>query len=163
MSVVCAKVDKDHITIAADSIVIRDDLKRANFKKLQKIHDVIVGGCGAAEELSLFFEFVKIHHAPKEVSIKGIQDYMLLFSAMKNQYTNEPKIENAYIIVVDNRVFEIDGMFVQEVFNYTAIGEGDVYALSALHLGHTVEEAVQVACELCCFVSEPIVKFTIER
>lgn len=162
MSVVAVKLYPDKITIAADSIIIKDDLKRTNFKKLYKFGDLIVAGCGSAEELCLFFEFAK-REEPASIDIQGIQDYMTKFSDMLETCLGDKKINNDYIIIYKGRVFEVEGMFVQEVTNYTAIGEGEPYALSALYLGHTAKDAVRAACKFSCFVSEPIVVEDIPR
>lgn len=163
MSVIAAKVENDKITITADSIILKDDLKRTNFRKLyQQNKDVIAGGCGTAEELCLFFTYLN-DHAPEVASVPAMIQFMSNFAEWKNRYIHDDVIHNCYLIIFKNKLFEVDGMFVQEVTDYTAIGEGEAYALSALYLGHSVEEAVQVACDLCCYVSEPIVKFTVEK
>lgn len=161
MSVIAVKVEADKITIAADSIIIKDDLKRTNFQKLRDFGHIIVGGCGSAEELSLFFEFAK-RSKEKLTSVYAVQEFMNKFATCKRAYTDDNKINNAYIIIYDKHVYEVDGMFVQEVKDYTAIGEGEPYALTALYLGHDVVEAVQAACKFSCFVSEPIVSFEVD-
>ena len=161
MSVVAVKVESDKITIASDSIIIKDDLKRTNFQKLRDFGQIIVGGCGSAEELSLFFEFAK-RSKDKLTSVYAVQEFMNKFATCKRAYTDDNKINNAYIIIYDKHVYEVDGMFVQEVKDYTAIGEGEPYALAALYLGHDVVEAVQAACKFSCFVSEPIVSFEVD-
>ena len=161
MSVIAVKVEADKITIAADSIIIKDDLKRTNFQKLRNLGQIIVGGCGSAEELSLFFEFTK-RSKDKLTSVYAVQEFMNKFATCKRAYTDDNKINNAYIIIYDKHVYEVDGMFVQEVKDYTAIGEGEPYALTALYLGHDVVEAVQAACKFSCFVSEPIVSFEVD-
>lgn len=160
MSVVAVKVESDKITIAADSIIIKDDLKRTNFQKLHDFGHMIVGGCGSAEELSLFFEFAK-RSRKKLTDIHIVQQFMDDFALFKKSYTDDNKINNAYIIIYDKHVYEVDGMFVQEVEDYTAIGEGEPYALTALYLGHSVVSAVRAACDLCCFVSEPILTYEV--
>lgn len=155
MSVIAVKVESDKITIAADSIIIKDDLKRTNFQKLRDLGNMIVGGCGSVEELSLFFEFAK-RSKEKLTSVYAVQEFMNKFATYKREYTDDNKINNEYIIIYDKHVYQVDGMFVQEVKDYTAIGEGEPYALTALYLGHSVVAAVRAACNLCCFVSEPI-------
>lgn len=162
MSVVAVKVNKDTIEVAADSIIQKDDLKRTNFKKLQKFRKLVVGGCGGAEELSLFFEYAK-SNVPSEPSILAIQHYMRRFAEYKSMFVGNKQINNEYIIIFKNHVFEVDGMFVQDVKTYTAIGQGEAYALSALYLGHDVVESVDVACALCNCVSKPIVKFVVKK
>ena len=161
MSVIAVKVDSNRIRIAADSILIKDDLKRTNFKKLFKFKDIIVAGCGSAEELSLFFKFAE-EFTPASCDIDGIRDYMQTFSDVLEDYYNDRKINNDYIIIYKGHVYEVEGMFVQEITDYTAIGEGEAYALAALYLGHDVFEAVQAACKFSCFVSEPIVSFEVD-
>ena len=160
MSVIAVKVESDKITIAADSIIIKDDLKRTNFQKLRDSGHMIVGGCGSAEELSLFFEFAK-RSKDKLTSVYDVQEFMNKFASYKKAYADDNKINNAYIIIYDKYVYEVDGMFVQEVTDYTAIGEGEPYALTALYLGRSVETAIKAACDLCCFVAEPIVSFEV--
>ena len=156
MRVVAVKVESDKITIAADSILIKEDLKKTNFKKLVKFKDIIVAGCGSAEELSLFFKFAE-EFTPSSCDINDIRHYMKRFSDVLEDCYNDRKINNDYIIIYKGHVYEVEGMFVQEITDYTAIGEGEPYALTALYLGHDVVEAVQAACKFSCFVSEPIV------
>ena len=160
MSVIAAKVYPDHIDIACDSILIKDDLKKTNFKKIFDTGLVCAGGCGSAEELAMFFQYIQ-QYTPECPSIKGILDYMRNFSRWKYDYINDDVIHNCYLIVYRGQLFEVDGMFVQKITDHTAIGEGEEYALAALHLGHSVEEAVQTACDLCCFVAEPVVKYKV--
>jgi hypothetical protein len=54
-------------------------------------------------------------------------------------------------------------MFINEIKDFAAVGAGEDFANAALYLGHSPEEAVKVACELCCFVSEPIIKYKMKR
>lgn len=164
MSVIAAKVGADYIQVAADSILIKEEMKRTtNFKKLIQFNDIIAGGAGSAEELSLFFRFIQNLNKPDTATIAGIQDFMRRFNNWKETYTNMTGIDNCYIIVYKGKLFEIDGMFVQEINDYTAIGEGEPYAITALHLGCLATEAVKVTCDLCHSVSEPIIEFTVER
>ena len=162
MSVVAAKVFPDRIEIASDSILIKDDLKKTNFKKMLSTPTITVGGCGNAEELQLFFTFVS-NNAPDDGTSKGVLDYMKQFANWKAQYTNDDTIKNCYLIITDHKLYEVDEMFVQKIDDYTAIGEGEPYALAALHLGHSVEAAVHTACDLCCFVAPPVSKYTVMK
>ena len=159
MSVIAARIKDGVIDIACDSIIAKEDLKRNNFKKILQTNKMIVGGCGSAEELSLFFDYAKDHEVDIATT-QGVRDFMLEFAHMKELYTGESKVENAYIIAVEtasgNYLFEVDGMFVTEVTSYTAIGQGESYALAALYFNHSVQEAVQVAAAFSCYVAEPI-------
>mgnify|MGYP003304388099 CR=1 FL=1 len=63
MSVVVAKVYTDRIEMASDSIAVRGWSKVNNAAnkiiKMMKYNDMIIGGCGTAEETSLFFHYMK--------------------------------------------------------------------------------------------------------
>ena len=54
-------------------------------------------------------------------------------------------------------MFSVNDMFVREIKDYFAMGAGEDFATAALYLGHSPEEAVKTACEISCFVAEPIV------
>lgn len=163
MSVIAAKVYDNYIEICADSIIMNEDgTKRTNFAKLRNINNMIVGGCGDAEELCLFFNYVETYAVP-EATETSILDYMNRFSSFKLSYTNESELRNIYVIAVEGHLFEVDNKFVQEVYDITACGRGMPYALTALHLGHSAEEAVSVTCDLCCYTSGPVVKYTTSR
>ena len=159
MSVIAARIKDGVIDIASDSILVKDDLKRNNFKKVLQTSRMIVGGCGSAEELSLFFDYAKDHQI-EAATTQGVRDFLFEFSHTKGVITGDSKIENAYIIAIKkpygNYLFEVDGMFVTEVTSYTAIGQGESYALAALYLNHSVEEAIEVAAEFCCYVEGPV-------
>lgn len=165
MSVIAAKIKDGQIDVASDSIIAKDDLKRNNFKKIFRTPSMIFGGCGSAEELSIFFDYAKESDFVI-TDTQSLRDFLLEFSNVKEAYTGDRKIENAYIIAIKdqtgNKLFEVDGMFITEVTDYTAIGQGEAYALAALALNHSVEEAVKVAATFCCYVSEPVNVFHID-
>lgn len=162
MSVIAAKVYPNRIDIAADSIIIRDDLKRNNFKKIHRASHICVGGVGSVDEIQMFFSFVN-KNEPESSTIEGILGYLKKFSDWKSQYVTDSDVQNSYLIIYKGKLFEVEGMFVQEVTDYVAIGKGEPYALAALYMGHSVKEAVQVACALSCSVSQPIVFESIEN
>lgn len=155
MSVIAARVTDLQILIAADSILTKNDLKQSGFKKLIKTNNIVIGGCGCAAELCLMFEFVE-QHSPKNSNMSSIIEFLKEFSDYKETVTGNKDLECEYILVVDSKLFVIDGFFVQHVKDYAAIGAGEAYALAALHLGYNPSEAVKCACDLCCETSEPI-------
>lgn len=164
MSVVAVKVNKDSIEIASDSILVRGDTKRtdSNFHKLTKINDFVVGAVGDAQEASLFMQFCE-EHKLTSASEKAVLAFMCEFKTWQTKYIDPATIENDYILIVKKKVFAISGLFVEEVEDYDAIGAGQDFALAALYLGHSPQEAVQVACNLCCYVAEPIIRYKIEK
>ena len=160
MSVVAAKVYDDKIVMAADSILVKGWSKstNGNFTKINKINDIVVGGTGEAKELSLFWHFIKTHK-PAGNTEKDILSYIIEFSKWKQDLILEGLIENNYLLAYDGHLFEIENMFVYEVKDYCAIGAGEDFANAALYLGHSPREAVKVACELSCYVAEPIIEY----
>lgn len=161
MSVIAGKVYSDKIIMAADSIIVRGWSKRTNFSKIATINDMIIGGSGTAEEQSLFFRFAQTHK-PESSTEKDVLTFIVEFANWKKDY-GSGSVDNSYLIAINGHLFLIEHMFVREIFDYEAIGAGEDYAIAALYLGHTPVEAVKVACELCCYVSEPIITYEMKR
>jgi len=164
MSVVCARVYKNKIQLAADSILTRGWSKRTDckFSKLAKINGIIIGSVGKAQESSLMCYYMKTH-TPKKASEKAVLDFIVEFSKWKEGYCDGKDVENSYILAFNGKCFMVQGSFVFEIDNYCAIGAGDDFATAALYLGHTPKEAVRVAAELSCYVSEPIIEEEMSR
>lgn len=161
MSVIAVKVNKDKIEFAADSIVMRGSTKRDNIVKLAEINQMIIGEVGSAEEGSLLFVFAQTH-SPLQNTEKAVRDFFFEFGKWKNELHLGFASENDYLFGYKGKAFRVTNLFVQEVKDYEAYGAGRDYALSALYLNHSAKEAVKVACELSCYVSEPIVTLSME-
>ena len=162
MSVIAGKVYDDKIIVAADSIIVRGwDLKRTGFSKLAYINEMIVGGSGTAAELSLFFQYMHTHR-PASPTESDVLAFVVEFASWKKDY-NEDAVSNMYLLAFKGHLFSIEGTFVNEVKDFEAVGAGEDFALAALYLGHTPEEAVKVSCDLSCYVAEPIMKFEMPR
>ena len=163
MSVVAAKVYDDKIVLAADSILCYGDTKLTkNFSKLVKINDIIIGAVGSAQEASVMWHFVRTHE-PRSPELKDILDYVVEFSKWKDDIGLERKIDNEYLMAFRGHLYSIDGLFVNEIKDFSAIGAGMDYALAALYLDHTPKQAVKVACKLSCWVAEPIEQYEMAR
>ena len=163
MSVVVVKVQLDKIDIAADSITVRGwtQSKDSNkFSKLAKINGLFLGSVGLAEESSLLQVFCATRR-PEGPTEAAIVDFFSEFAEWKNKKIGKYTIENDYLLVVDHRVFQIERFFVHEITDFMAIGAGRDFALAALHLGHDVRRAVEVACELSVFCEMPVKAYEI--
>ena len=157
MSVVTAKVHKDKIEFAADSIITSGSFKRTNYNKLFEINGMIVGTSGYAEE-GAFMRYYAETHKPASASEKDILKFFVEFQAWKlDAGCTISDCGNTYLFYYDGHLFEVNQMHIEEVEDFAAIGAGRDYAYAALYLGHSAQEAVKVACELSCYVSEPIV------
>lgn len=166
MSVVVAKVYKDRIEVASDSIAVKGWTKINNAQnkvvKLMKYNNMIIGGCGLSEEISLFFHYMKTHTI-ENVDEKGVLDFVIEFRRWKNDLTEDNSFKNEYIIAFKGKCFSIENMLVFPIEDHYAIGAGMDYAAGALYMGASPKEAVKASCELCAFVSEPIVSERIDR
>lgn len=160
MSVVVCKVHKDKIEMASDSIVVRGWTKLNNAQnkvvKMMKYNDMIIGGCGNADEISLFFHYMKTHTI-EIMDEKNVLDFVIEFTRWKGDLTNDNSFVNPYIIAYKGKAFAIEGMLVFPIEDYYTIGAGKDYASGALCMGATSTQAAKIACELCAMVSEPII------
>lgn len=163
MSVVAAKVYEDKIVMASDSILVYGSSKVPNdFVKMNRCNEMIIGGCGAAEELSLMWSFMKTHK-PESSNERDVLNFIIEFSKWKKDLIGDGYIRNEYLIIYKGHLFHIENMLVYEVNSYFAIGAGMDFANAAMYLGHSPKEAVEVACKLSCYVSEPILEFEEKR
>ena len=163
MSVVAVKVTKNKITIGADSILVSGwTQEKDKLAKLNKANGMIIGDVGDAQEGALFLLFCKTRK-PREASVDAIVEFMSEFQDWMNNKTGESKLSNQYILIIEKKAFMIEGFFIKEVTDYTAIGAGMDFALSALYLGNSVKESIKAACHLSVYCEEPINIIEVEK
>jgi ATP-dependent protease HslVU (ClpYQ) peptidase subunit len=157
MSVVAIRVTDKEIVVGADSILVSHGTtqEKDKFAKLNRVNDIIIGDVGSAQEGGLFLMFCRTRK-PREASIEAIIEFMSEFQDWMRNKTDESKLTNEYILVIDKKAFLVEGFFVKEIVDYTAIGAGMDFALSALYLGNSVEESIKAACHLSVYCEEPI-------
>jgi hypothetical protein len=121
MSVVAVKVTKNKITIGADSILVSGwTQEKDKLAKLNKANGIIIGDVGDAEEGALFLLFCKTRK-PREASVDAIVEFMSEFQDWMNNKTGESKLSNQYILIIEKKAFMIEGFFIKEVTDYTAL------------------------------------------
>jgi ATP-dependent protease HslVU (ClpYQ) peptidase subunit len=166
MSIVCCKILDDKIEVASDSITVRGSTQsrgqNAQYVKLLQVNNIIIGGIGLGEEISLIYIFCQTHQ-PKDATPDSILTFLAEFSEWKNDRIDNSSIENNYILIYQEKAFVIYNYQVVEITEYEAIGAGMDFALAALHLGHDVKSAVEIACELSIYCEKPVVYFSIPR
>lgn len=156
MSVVAVRVEKDKITIGADSILVSGyTQEKDKMAKLFQNEWMVVGDVGEAQEGALFQIFSKTRK-PREASVEAMTEYLFDFFSWKREKTDSDKLENSYIIIFNKKAFLIEGFYVKEVTDYAAIGAGMDFALAALYLGSSVQDAIKTACHLSILCEEPI-------
>ena len=156
MSVVAVKVEKDKITIGADSILVSGwTQEKDKLAKLNKVNDMVIGDVGDAQEGALFLMYCKTRK-PREASVEALVDFMSEFQDWMSKKVDVTKLGNQYVIILDGKAFMMEGFFIKEVTDYTAIGAGMDYSLAALYLGNSVKESIKAACHLSIYCEEPI-------
>lgn len=158
MSVVACKITKEGYEIAADSISVRgytQTKNNTNRSKLIEVNNMVIGSVGSAEESSLLQIFAKTHQ-PAAATEEGILEFWSEFSDWKKKRIDKNGIDNVYFLGLNGVVFYINRWLIASVTTYQAIGAGRDFALAALHLGHSAEEAIETAIELSIFCEAPI-------
>ena len=160
MSVIAVKVDERSIHIASDSQVSYGSTKRITGEtpKIQKTNGMIIGASGNCEETSLFLHFCSTHK-PDGASEKALSDMLVEFSRWKKDRTGEHKIENNYIIVLDSKVFTVNGFYIKGVEDFDAIGSGRDFALAAMSLGFSPYCGVDTACKFNAWCGGEIIHY----
>ena len=156
MSVVAVRVEKNKIIIGADSILVSGSTQEKDkLAKLFQNEFMVVGDVGEAQEGALFQIFSKTRK-PRESSVEAITEYLFDFFSWKKEKTESTELVNSYIIIFESKAFLVEGFYVKEVKDYTAIGAGMDFALASLYLGSSVEDAIRIACHLSIYCEEPI-------
>jgi ATP-dependent protease HslVU (ClpYQ) peptidase subunit len=163
MSIVCCTVD-DKIRVASDSIIVwgyTQDKSKDKYSKLCQVNGMIIGSVGLCEE-SAMLQIYASTCKPVSATELSLLNFMADFAEWKKKKTDKYIIENDNIIAFDGKVFELNGLFVKEIINYSAIGAGRDYALATLYLGNDVETAVKTACELSIYCELPVKVYEME-
>jgi ATP-dependent protease HslVU (ClpYQ) peptidase subunit len=163
MSVVAVKVTNKKITIGADSIIAFGwTQEKDKLAKLEEVNGMIIGSVGVAQEGALFRVFCRTRK-PRAADVESIVDFMSDFQDWLKNKIDDSTIENGYILVFDKKVFNIEGFYVKEVTDYTAIGAGADFSLTCLALGHDVEKAIEIACHFSIYCEKPVNIITVEK
>ncbi|MDV3352154.1 hypothetical protein D0962_02975 [Leptolyngbyaceae cyanobacterium CCMR0082] len=166
MTVIAARKTKDVITFASDSILVAGYLKATDkeviYNKLFQQNDMVIGSTGTGYEGTMM-ELFSRNHRPVDGSRLAVIDFFVEFREWINKRDSSHSPENDYLIAYDQKLFRTyGGLDIYEVPEFEAVGAGEDFAKAALHLGHSPREAVEVACKLSIYCSEPISEITIE-
>jgi ATP-dependent protease HslVU (ClpYQ) peptidase subunit len=161
MSVVACKILENGYEISADSILVFGSTQEKGevrkFSKLFEANEVVVGGVGEAEELSLLQLFISTAK-PYEETERAVLEFISSFNTWKKERTGSALTDaNEYLLGFRGKSFNICGWNVNQITKFHAIGAGMNFALAALHLGHDTRSAVEVATELSIYCEKPII------
>lgn len=173
MSIITCKIEDEAICIAYDSQVTCRNNKGAlfNYDKVTKIDDIYVGCVGEVDESILFVDFVRENMPPD--TAHDMQKYVLGFyaarSAICGSFINKEEQECGIsscmtaMLVINDKVFLIDGRVVMEIKTHHAIGSGEEFAYAILEYGGSAFDAARIACKLDLYCKEPVHEIRIER
>lgn len=160
MTVVAARKYADRIEFAADSIITRGSTqisdRTIDAPKLFQQNGLTIGLTGALAEGSLMQIFTR-NHKPASATLEGVIDFLFEFEGWVRNRDSGFTIGNAYLIGFEGKLFRTYARFdVFEISEFEAIGAGQDFAITAMHLEKTPTEAVTIACTLSVWCSLPV-------
>ncbi len=163
MTIIAVKIDKKEITMGADSLTTAGDVQECRISKIFETNGITLGTAGYYSDLMLFYIFCKTHR-PKSATVDCLIDFLNEYYDWIKKKTDETKMEcSTRLFVYENKVFELNGFSVMPIKKYGAIGSGYQYALTALHLGNSVKDALKVASHFDPYCGAPFKIIKIKR
>jgi ATP-dependent protease HslVU (ClpYQ) peptidase subunit len=163
MSVVAARRYPDKLFFASDSIRVsgmtQETSRVAGHEqgKLFQTNGLVIGSVGYIMELS-FMQLFARNHKPSAATVEAVLDFMLEFYSWAKSKDDCFGRHNNYLIGMEREIFRVSDSYLVETINeFSAIGAGEDFALTAMHLEKNPEEAVGIANRLCIFCSEPVI------
>jgi len=161
MSIIaCRILNNQSYEMASDSITARGWTQskgdRSYHSKLVEVNEMVIGAAGLASESAMFQLFASTRR-PADATVESLLRFMGEFCEWKKKSIDNATLECQYLIGFMGKVFRIHSWFIEQIATFEAIGAGEDFALAAMHLGHSAESAVKVACELSVFCEPPII------
>jgi ATP-dependent protease HslVU (ClpYQ) peptidase subunit len=157
VTVIAGKIEEDKIVIGSDGQrtwgwqakeVLQDG-------KLIVLPDIIVGGAGYGSHNNHMAVYLT-SHKPQSSEKRDILQFFVEFNQWCDKMIKNFESQNCWLLAYDGRLTSVTYDLSVNYHDYWAVGSGWEYARTALHLGKTVEEAIEVACELTIFCAPPI-------
>jgi len=167
MTVIAASKTSSAIIFAADTQVTDRLYSKTTssdiiHSKLFQQNGMIIGSTGDCYEGTLM-ELFSRNHQPIDTDRLSVIDFLVEFREWIRKKEGGYTPKNGFLIAFSGKLFRVYGCLdVYEVNEFEAIGSGQDFAKAALLLGHTPKEAVEVACKLSIFCSEPITEMSVE-
>lgn len=155
MTVLAVKNYKDRIELAADSGVFNGWWKEENFIKIVEINNMIFMSAGSVSEQNLLELFCVTRKPESNQKL----DILRFFSEFRNwqikefsiKFEDGDIIKNEYFFYFDHKIFKIGHTFtISEILEgeFSSEGAGRQEAKTALYLGHSPKEAVDICVKL---------------
>lgn len=176
MTTIAAKVTNGKVRIAWDSQVTTGSSKTVGINKVVRINDQFaVGIAGHLRYANLIHRasINKIH--PFDLSQPDFDGYGWLLDeaipawmkAVKKELDNLPDEESeapwgVALVALGSHIYDIGADFsVSPVEGFAAIGSGARFAITAMHLGKSAKQAVEIATELDLYTGGNVKEMTV--
>ncbi len=162
MSVVAAKIYDKKIVIGADSQSTSYWHNKNLTNKIYKVSSkFVIGGVGYTAHNQLMRLFCETNK-PASSRERDILHFFVSYHEDMLKRDKDYMPYNSWLIVFDGKCYQVtDDLMIGKITDFDAIGSGHEFAKSALYLGHTVKEAIKVACDLTVYCGEPIEIFEV--
>jgi len=178
MTICVVKINKENIEIVTDSRISswsgrREDLQALEVMKSEKINNdlyvAIAGWPSTIDYIKLYLE-KDPSVLSKKTGKSSVLKFMIGFvhflkESIPNSSPDQLLPDFHIIIVYHNMCFKYysGGGSLIDIKNFSAIGSGSSFALTALHLGKSATEAVKIACKLDAYCDLPVRKKIIKK
>lgn len=176
MTTIAAKASNGKVKIAWDSQATAGSRATYGINKVVKINDQFaVGIAGLLRYANLIHRASvnKIH--PFDLSQPDFDGYAWLLDeavpawmkAVKKELDNLPGEDDEVpwgfaVVALGGRIYTVGADFaVMPVDEFVAIGSGDKFAITAMHLGKSAKQAVEIATELDLFTGGNVKEMTV--
>lgn len=176
MTTIAAKVTNGKVKIAWDSQVTAGSTKTVGMNKVVKINDQFaVGIAGHLRYANLIHRATvnKIH--PFDLAQPDFDGYGWVLDdmvpawmkAVKKELENLPDGESdppwgVALVALGSRIYDIGSDFsVSPVEGFAAIGSGSQFAITAMHLGKSAKQSVEIATELDMYTGGNVKEMTV--
>ena len=164
MTVLVAQKTKDKIILGADSGKFYGEYHVVNLgrhlgrRKITTVNNITYCGTGAVPEIVNFGLFCQTRK-PESSNVLSIQRFFLDFGKWlrENNICPEGKVKCNYFIVFEKNLFHFNFGAVEEIVegDFATDGAGFKEAYTAMYLGKSVKEAIEITVEMNIWASGP--------
>ena len=150
MTVIAARVHKGRVEMACDSKVTRNSSRMRNIEKdkILKVGKYLIGASGNSSTLVVLQKFLSTVINPSE-KFNSVFDFCMEFKNYCLELNLEKDMDFYLLIATPtNKLYAVWNWVPERIDNFVAIGSGRLEAEVAMYLGHDVQKACEVACEL---------------
>jgi len=161
MTIVAARKYSDCILFSCDSQVTRGNRKTTppnlQAKKIFTSGEMTIGGAGLLSDLQWLHKYSESHGVGTNVNEYSISEYMTDFVRWMRKLDSNYQCKSDFLIAHGTNLFEcFEATSVFVVPEYSCIGSGRDFALAAMYLNNTPEQACTVATAFCLYCQGPV-------